>query len=346
MFLNASHDGRVFPIRLDVEVIGSQRIMLMDIMEAAVGQLESMSAGERETDDVVSLFTETPTWVLALIFGVSVGHICLDLLSFLSDLEFWRNAKQLGGLSASVLQTSLIMQIIIGLYLFENGASMLVTVPHGLFLVMQIWKVLKAYGIVWDGADNSTVWGMFGLPWPKYDPDLARSANASFSATARFDREATHPLYLIMTPLLIGTAARSLIYSEYESWYSWALSAAVGGVYAFGFVAMTPQLWVNYRLKSVRALPWNHLIYRFINTFIDDLFAFVIRMPLLHRISVFRDDFIFILYMIQRCMYPVSASRPVEHMDEDGNVLGEDAIEMEATPSQKKTGSGKRSKSD
>ena len=35
------------------------------------------------------------------------------------------------------------------------------------------------------------------------------------------------------------------------------------------------------------------------NTFIDDLFAFVITMPGLHRMSVFRDDIVFFIYLYQ-----------------------------------------------
>lgn len=31
------------------------------------------------------------------------------------------------------------------------------------------------------------------------------------------------------------------------------------------------------------------MTYKFLNTIIDDLFAFVIKMPTLHRLSVFRD---------------------------------------------------------
>jgi hypothetical protein len=37
------------------------------------------------------------------------------------------------------------------------------------------------------------------------------------------------------------------------------------------------------------------LAFRFMNTFIDDLFAFVIRMSSMHRISCFRDDIVFIM---------------------------------------------------
>ena len=52
---------------------------------------------------------------------------------------------------------------------------------------------------------------------------------------------------------------------------------------------MCPQLFINYKLKSVAHLPWRQMTYKFLNTIIDDLFAFVIKMPILHRLSVFRD---------------------------------------------------------
>ena len=75
---------------------------------------------------------------------------------------------------------------------------------------------------------------------------------------------------------------------------------------------MTPQLFINYKLKSVAHLPWRVLIYRFFNTFIDDVFAFMIRMPLMHRLSVFRDDAVFVAFLVQRWMYPVDATRAAE----------------------------------
>lgn len=41
---------------------------------------------------------------------------------------------------------------------------------------------------------------------------------------------------------------------------------------------------------------------RFLNTIIDDLFAFVIKMPTLHRLSVFRDDLGAVLLLIARLL--------------------------------------------
>ena len=37
-----------------------------------------------------------------------------------------------------------------------------------------------------------------------------------------------------------------------------------------------------------------------INTFIDDVFAFIITMPMSHRVAVFRDDVVFLVYLYQR----------------------------------------------
>ena len=41
----------------------------------------------------------------------------------------------------------------------------------------------------------------------------------------------------------------------------------------------------------------------------DDVFAFIIKMPTLHRLSVFRDDVVFLLYLAQRWYYPVDSGR-------------------------------------
>ena len=53
-----------------------------------------------------------------------------------------------------------------------------------------------------------------------------------------------------------------------------------------------------------------------LNTFIDDLFAFVIKMPMMHRVSCFRDDVVFVIYLYQRRIYKVDAARSTAMEDE------------------------------
>jgi len=72
---------------------------------------------------------------------------------------------------------------------------------------------------------------------------------------------------------------------------------------------MTPQLFINYKLQSVAHMPWRMMTYKFLNTFIDDIFAFVIKMPTLYRLGVFRDDIVFFIFLYQRWIYKVDKKR-------------------------------------
>ena len=90
---------------------------------------------------------------------------------------------------------------------------------------------------------------------------------------------------------------------------------------------MTPQLFINYKLKSVAHIPMNAMIYKTLNTFIDDMFSFIIKMPMLHRISCFRDDIIFFIYLYQMWIYPVDKSRK--------NEFGYSAIDLQKAKKKK-----------
>ena len=56
-------------------------------------------------------------------------------------------------------------------------------------------------------------------------------------------------------------------------------------------------------------LPWKAMSYKAVNTFIDDLFAFVVPMPPLHRAACLRDDVVFAVFLYQKWIYPVDKTR-------------------------------------
>ena len=105
--------------------------------------------------------------------------------------------------------------------------------------------------------------------------------------TMLVDKMAIAHLSVALLPLAVGFSIRSLVMEQHHGWYSWTIASLTGTVYTFGFILMTPQLFINHHLKSVSHLPWKFLCYRFVNTFIDDLFAFIIRMPTMY---VFQQD--------------------------------------------------------
>jgi len=116
----------------------------------------------------------------------------------------------------------------------------------------------------------------------------------------------------VVYPLVAAYALYALLARPHRSWWSWFIHSLAHWVYAFQFLGMTPQLFVNYKLKSVAHMPWRPLMYKAFNTFIDDVFAWIIEMPLGHRIACLRDDVVFFVYLYQRYIYRVDKSRPNE----------------------------------
>ena len=193
------------------------------------------------------------------------------------------------GVSGGSILFRLMSQLIITLYLFDRKTSMLVLLPAAIATFIEIWKLLKVLGIQWTG-------------WLKFSRKSVNKLTELEKRTSTYDSMTMRYLtFYVLPPFLIGGSIYSILYTEHSSWYSWALESLVNGVYAFGFIAMLPQLIINYQLKSVAHLPWRSFMYKAFNTFIDDFFAFLMTsVPTSHRLATFRDDIVFLIYLYQR----------------------------------------------
>ena len=133
------------------------------------------------------------------------------------------------------------------------------------------------------------------------------------AATERFDEIATRTLGIGLAPLVGGWAVYALVHYPHTTWYSWVISSLADSVYLFGFISMTPQLFINYQLKSVAHLPWRVMLYKAFNTFVDDVFSVMVSMPMHHRVACLRDDVVFFIFLYQRWLYPTDKTRPNEY---------------------------------
>lgn len=79
------------------------------------------------------------------------------------------------------------------------------------------------------------------------------------------------------------------------------------------------------------------MTYKVLNTFIDDLFAFTIKMPTLHRLATFRDDIIFFVYLYQSYAYKVDTTR----VNEFGQGGEEEAVVEEEKEAKVEASEGK-----
>uniref|UniRef100_A0A8R1I4M3 Cleft lip and palate transmembrane protein 1 n=1 Tax=Caenorhabditis japonica TaxID=281687 RepID=A0A8R1I4M3_CAEJA len=269
-------------------------------------QWSDLLQSEKEDDDSIKVaLLETNPILLGITVVVSILHTVLELLAFKNDIQFWKNRKDLVGLSVRSVLFNIFQSLIVFLYICDNETNFVVKMSVGIGLLIECWKIPKVLNVEVDR--ENTLFGVF--------PRLKFSDKGSYveSDTKTYDQMAFRYLSWVLFPLLVGYAIYSIIYVEQKGWYSWVLNMLYGYLLMFGFITMTPQLFINYKLKSVAHLPWRMMTYKFINTFIDDLFAFVIKMPTLYRLGCFRDDIIFLIYLYQRWIYRVDPTRMNEY---------------------------------
>ena len=72
---------------------------------------------------------------------VSLLHMVFEFLAFKSDISFWNGKESMEGISVKSLYMELVMSIIIQLYLLENETSLLISLPHGLNILLTLWKI-------------------------------------------------------------------------------------------------------------------------------------------------------------------------------------------------------------
>jgi len=202
---------------------------------------------------------------------------------------------------------------VIFFYLFDfDGISRLILFQIGVSTVISAWKYARVarLGVRWS----------YALPWAKYGRGTpALQGEVDESMTEEIDARGMRYLKYILYPLSACWGLYNLNHYSYKSWWSWLISSMADFAYTFGFINMMPQIFINYKLKSVAHMPWRVLMYKFFNTFIDDVYAFVIaadQMTGKHRYMTLRDDVVFFIFLYQRQIYKVDTNRP----DEFGHV--------------------------
>lgn len=278
---------------------------------------DSTESSEQEQDMIKRTLRETNPYILGLTMIVSLVHSVFEFLAFKNDIQFWKTRKTLVGLSVRSVFFNVFQTLIVLLYVLDHETNMIVVFSCGVGLIIEFWKITKVVDVKRHPTKR---WGPF--------PAITYDDKSSYieSETKVYDKMAFKYLSRALFPLVICYAIYAVLYNEHKGWYSFILSVAYGFLLMFGFIMMTPQLFINYKMKSVAHLPWRMLTYKALNTFIDDIFAFVIKMPTLYRIGCLRDDVIFFIFLYQKYIYPIDPKR----MNEFGTSGDEPAPEPAA----------------
>ncbi|GAB7354426.1 hypothetical protein MBLNU459_g4917t1 [Dothideomycetes sp. NU459] len=273
--------------------------------KAAQGQAGPGGGDGSELEMVKEVLLNSNIYLLATTGIVTVFHMIFEMLAFKNDVSHWRKKKDNVGTSVRTILANVFMQTIIFLYLLDNNdnTSWMILFGQGMGIAIEAWKITKSVNVRVRPAPPGSL-----IPYRVVFEDKHKLSETE-KKTQEYDEIAFKYLYIIAVPLLLAYAVYSLMYDSHKSWYSFVITTLVGSVYAYGFLMMVPSLYINYRLKSVAHMPAKAMTYKFLNTFIDDLFAFTIKMPTLHRLATLRDDVIFFVYLYQGWKYKVDYSR-------------------------------------
>ncbi len=270
------------PMKFEVlyKPIGISYWMLSDVLLRSFDNLEgTLKVNEYDMDSFKMLITGSSTLKLGVVYLVSLLHFVFEYLSIKSDLSFWKSRTNFNGLSESSISMNVVMGGISALYVIEQQEGNLALYFILIKMAMNLWKI-----------------------WKMRRSDLPKSQTQIEIHEA--EMKGMKYLTIVLVPVVLIFCIYRLFEYKFRSWYSWAILSLAAASEVFGFVTMTPQIFLNHRLKSVEHLPWTALTYSFINTFIDDLFAFgIFRVPEVSKYSCLRDDIVFVVICVQRWLY-------------------------------------------
>ncbi|KAK6541711.1 hypothetical protein TWF694_007504 [Orbilia ellipsospora] len=293
------------PLHINIYNIPNWKFNIYASMDQAFKlQAQQNSAQGAELEEVKRILIDTNIYLLSTTVVVSLLHTVFEMLAFKSDISHFRNKKDNVGVSFRTILGNVIMQLIIFLYLIDNsdGTSWMILFGQGTGILIEAWKITTVVNVRIREAPGTLI----GY---KISFEDKHKLSETEEKTKEYDEIAFKYLMIVAVPLLLAYAVYSVLYEEHKGWYSFVITTLVGSVYAYGFLMMVPSLYINYRLKSVAHMPRKTMMYKFLNTFVDDLFAFTIKMPTLHRLATLRDDVIFFVYLYQLWSYRVDYSR-------------------------------------
>nr|XP_029137368.1 cleft lip and palate transmembrane protein 1-like protein isoform X2 [Labrus bergylta] len=234
------------PLTVSYEGISLRGFRFWVHLQDVVYSLRQFGFTEENIDEIKETLVDSNLYLLVLTALITALQFICEFLALKNDISSWRKKKSMAGMSRkSVLWRSL-STLLIFLHLLEE-TSLLVLLPVGLGACVEVWKLFKVFNFQFQ-------WKRSKVTVSKLDEDERK--------TVEYDTQASRYLSYLVYPLCISGAIFSLAYLRQKSYYSWLINSLVTGVYAFGFLSMAPQLFINHKLKSVSHLQGTVLMYR------------------------------------------------------------------------------------
>ena len=258
---------------------------------------------------------------LIFFFFTIILHLVLQSLAFKNDIQYWKNVKNFRGVSMTLIWWDLATGLVQMLYVFVNDAPIMNKILLSLVMVSSVYRVAKVYQM-------RLIWS-FPFVWLQ-KPDSYKGQ------TNTIESKVIGVLLLILAPCFAAFFIYqvSTIDVPLTSWVllKQILGASMKFVAATEFARLAPQLYLNFKLKSVPVMPWRTLAYKFVDAIIDDISNYAMGSPMLIMIIHLNDDVAFIILIFQRWLYKEDSNR----FEGDAQVIQADKVESNEETSELK----------
>ena len=250
-------------------------------------------------DMLVELIKNNSTFYLIILFTVNTLHTIFSYLGFRSDISYYKKLQKLDGVYTKYIFFNLFYMLITFIYILLQGANFLVKVELFISFVIEFWKLKKIFKI---SLDLSSFPYIIKLEY-KQEFETEEAKDYESEAVNMMVKYMLFPIGVMYLIYRVYYYSDNIIKNNWRSVVIFIIEYIYFLLNVFGFILLTPQIYLNYKLKSVEHLPMRAMTYKFLNTIIDDLYAFAVKSPLLYRIFCFRDDVIFVIYIYQIFKY-------------------------------------------
>jgi hypothetical protein len=250
-------------------------------------------------DMLVELIKNNSTFYLIILFTVNTLHTIFSYLGFSSDISYYKNLKKLDGVYTKYIFFNIFYMFITLIYILLQGANFIVKIELFISFVIEIWKLKKIFKINLQLNNFPFILNF------EYKQTFEQEEAKDYESEAvnMMVKYLLFPIGVIYLGYRIYYYSDNIIKNNWKSFVIFIIEYIYFLLNVFGFILLTPQIYLNYKLKSVEHLPMKAMTYKFLNTIIDDLYAFAVKTPTMYRIFCFRDDVIFVIYIYQIFKY-------------------------------------------
>ena len=255
-------------------------------------------------DMLVELLKNNSIPYLILLMTVNILHTIFSGFGFKEDISYYNNLEKLDGVYTKYIFLNIFSVFISFLYNIVQGANFLVIFEVFVGFIIEIWKLKMIYNISFNKF----------FPFIHFDYKIKYEIK---EAESYQDFAVSMMIKFLLIPIGIIYLIYRLYYYKSSSIFMFIIEYIFFLLNIFGFILLTPQIYLNYKLQSVEHLPLKAFIFKFLNTIIDDLFAFAVKTPILYRIFCFKDDVIFVVYLYQMWIYRHNKRSEMNKIDDE-----------------------------